>query len=202
MSEVPIDGDQAPDDDDAIEGRVLPFPGAAPVPVRPQRGEPGEWKAIIPEHLRTRAGITKAASWHYRRARHHALYHGVRSPGRLLSTLRWALVGLARIAFAEISWWWVSEEAYLRHTSIAAGDVAEMAVAAQARSRGAPRARPGAARPRWSRSASPPRTLTAYFPLGWIPLAAVAVPVLAWIGRPDDKPIMTSAVVPDAPWTS
>jgi S-DNA-T family DNA segregation ATPase FtsK/SpoIIIE len=30
----------------------------------------------------------------------------------------------------------------------------------------------------------------------WIPVGVVAVPVLAWIGRPDDKPIMTSAVVP------
>ena len=25
----------------------------------------------------------------------------------------------------------------------------------------------------------------------WIPVALIAVPLLAWIGRPDDKPILT-----------
>ena len=32
----------------------------------------------------------------------------------------------------------------------------------------------------------------------WIPVGLVVVPVLAWIGRPEDKPILTSAVVPVA----
>ena len=104
MSEVPL----GEEDDDAIEGEVVPFPGVVvPVPVKPQHGEPGEWKAIVPAHLRTREGRRKAAKWHLRKARHHVLYHGVRSPLRLASTIRWAIVGLVRIVFAQLGWWWI-----------------------------------------------------------------------------------------------
>ena len=35
MSEEPVGGDRAPDDDDASEGKVVPFPGPTPVPAKP-----------------------------------------------------------------------------------------------------------------------------------------------------------------------
>jgi hypothetical protein len=60
MSEVPADDEH--EDDDAIEGKVVPFPGVtlpAAVPVKPQRGQPGEWKPIVPEHLRTARGAAR-----------------------------------------------------------------------------------------------------------------------------------------------
>ena len=195
MSEEPVGGDRAPDDDDASEGKVVPFPGPTPVPAKPLRGEPGEWRPIVPEHLSTAAGVRKAATWHYRRARHHALYHGVRSPGRLLSTLRWAAVGVARIVFAQLGWWWVSEQAYLRHEMVAAGDtqkwlslhkhVREVRLVRGLVLLGEVLALVLAA-----------ALLTWVSVLLWIPVALIAVPLLAWVGRPDDKPIMTSAVVP------
>ena len=60
MSEVPVSGDEPPDDD-AIEGQVVPFPGVMPAPAKPQRGgQPGELRDIIPPHLRTWQGIAKA----------------------------------------------------------------------------------------------------------------------------------------------
>ena len=40
--------------------------------------------------------------------------------------------------------------------------------------------------------------VTSYLPVLWLPIALAAVPLLAWIGRPADKPIVTSAVVPGA----
>lgn len=121
MAEQPQEQYMGPDDG-AIEGKVVPFPGTPAPPVRPQRGQPGEWRPIIPEHLRTGQGIRKALHWHYRRARHHALWHAVRSPKRLVLTIGWAVVGMARIVFAQLGWWWVSEQAYLRHDAAAAGD--------------------------------------------------------------------------------
>jgi S-DNA-T family DNA segregation ATPase FtsK/SpoIIIE len=195
MSEVPL-GDAEDEDGDAIEGEVVPFPGVTvPVPARPRRGEPGEWKPVVPEHLRTREGRRKAAGWQYRRARHHALYHGLRSPLRLANTIRWAFVGLARIVFAQLGWWWVSEQTYLRHKAIADGDTQKwLMVHKHAREvrlvRGLVLLGEAAA------LALGGVLLSSCSMLLWIPVGAVAVPVLAWIGRPDDKPIMTSAVVP------
>ncbi len=97
--------------DDAADGEVIAFPGptapAAPA-ARRVAGQPGELRRIIPAHLRTRAGIRKAAAWRYRRARHHLLYHLVRSPQRLVLTVLWAAVGVVRVAHAQLAWWWVN----------------------------------------------------------------------------------------------
>ena len=38
--------------------------------------------------------------------------------------------------------------------------------------------------------------VTYYAPLAWVPILAVLAIVLAWVGRPADKPILDSAVVP------
>src|ERR1700728_4278643 len=109
--------------DDALEGEVIAFPGGSPAPA-PQRrsGQPGELRQIIPAHLRTRAGIRKALTWRYRRARHHVLYHLVRSPLRLVLTVVWAVVGVARLAQVQASWWWLAEQSYLRQEAVAAND--------------------------------------------------------------------------------
>jgi DNA segregation ATPase FtsK/SpoIIIE, S-DNA-T family len=198
VSENPERDETAPEGgDEPIEGQVVPFPRPAPLAAKPVRGEPGEWKPIVPEHLRTRTGIRKAARWHYRRAKHHTLYHGVRFPGRLLSSFRWALVGLASIVFTQLGWWWVSEQAYLRHGAVAAGDITKW-LSLHKHVRDVRLVRGLVLLGELVAVIVSGATLTVYFPLGWIPLAAVAVPLLAWIGRPDNKPIMTSAVVPMA----
>ncbi len=109
--------------DDVLEGEVIAFPGtAAPARRRPAGGQPGEPRRIIPDHLTTWVGIRKALTWRYKRARHHVLYHLVRSPKRLALVMVWAPVGLSRIVAAQLAWWWVSEQAYLRHEAIAAND--------------------------------------------------------------------------------
>jgi S-DNA-T family DNA segregation ATPase FtsK/SpoIIIE len=190
------------DDDDVAEGQVVPFPGVIvpAAPAKPQRGQPGEWKPVIPQHLRTREGIARSAGWHYRRARHHSLYHGVRIPGRIALTLGWAAVGLTRITFAQLSWWWVSEQTYLRHSAAADGDAAKwLSLNKHVREvrlvRGLILLGEGTA---VTVGAIVLTWHSPYAPLLWIPVGVVAVPVLAWIGRPDDKPIVTSSVVPVA----
>jgi S-DNA-T family DNA segregation ATPase FtsK/SpoIIIE len=185
--------------DDVLEGEVIAFPAAATAMAgrRPAAGQPGEMRRIIPEHLKTWAGIRKAAGWRYRKARHHALYHLVRSPKRLALAVVWAPVGVLRIAAAQMAWWWVSEQAYLRQEAVAANDartwyqlhqhvrevrlIRGFALAGEVAGIGLAAA-----------------LVTAHLPLGWLPVLAVLVPVLAWIGRPADKPIVTSAVVPVA----
>jgi DNA segregation ATPase FtsK/SpoIIIE, S-DNA-T family len=202
MAEQPIGGHASPgdpDDDGIVEGTVVPFPGSppAPVPAKPQRGQPGELRDIIPPHLRTRAGIAKALRWHWRRARHHSLYHAVRSPKRLVLTIWWALAGVARIAFAQLSWWWVSEQAYLRHEAIAAADSAKW-LSLHKHVRAVRLVRGCILGAEVVALALVAAAVTSYLPVLWLPIALAAVPVLAWIGRPADKPIVTSAVVPGA----
>lgn len=207
MSEVPADNERDLGDDEAVdaevvEGTVVQFPGVPPgapplPPAKPKRGEPGEWKPVIPEHLRTREGIKKAAGWHAKRAGHHAAYHGVRSPWRLFATAGWAVVGLARVVVMQLGWWWVSEQTYLRHLAIAAGDTQKW-LFLHKHVRAVRLARFFVLLGEVALIGIGVGLLCSYSMLLWIPVGLVVVPLLAWIGRPEDKPILTSAVVPVA----
>ncbi len=195
---APWDAGPGPDDD-ATEGQVVPFPRPAaepaPAPRKASPGQRGELRRIIPEHLSTLAGIRKAARWRWRRARHISLYHLVRVPKRVPLALVWAVVGVARLEVAFAAWAFVTEQAYLRGQTIEAGDIrqylqvhkegketrlfrvpvliaANVAVIAAA------------------------AVVTVRFPLAWLAIGPLVVPFLAAAGRPDDRPIVDSAVVP------
>ena len=190
-------------DPPVLEGEVIQFPGPPPepdrvpaAPVRTSREVPGELRQIIPGHLKTIAGIRKAASWHFRRARHHVLFHLVRSPKRLLLTVLWAVAGVARLAYAQLSWWWLTEQTYLRAEAIAANDprtwqtlhkharevrlVRGLVLLAELAALGIAAGCVAAYTPWWS----------------WLLILPAVLPVLAWVGRPANKPILQSAVVP------
>lgn len=207
MSEHPYPGDddlepgEVSGDDDAIEGTVVQFPGrpaavpAVPASLRPVRGQPGEMRDIIPPGLRTWAAIRKTLRRHRKVAQHHFLYHLVRLPKRLALTLMWAAVGIARLAFTQLAWWWVSDQAYLRSEAVAANDPRQwMALHKHVREVRLVRGMTLLAEVAGIALAC--GIVTAYVPLAWVPVLAVLVPLLAWIGRPADKPILGSAVVP------
>lgn len=189
---------------DVLDGEVIAFPGGttpatptAPATSRRGPGQPGELRQIIPEHLRTRAGIRKALAWRYHRVRHHVLYHLVRLPKRLLLTLLWAAVGVARLAHMQVSWWWLTEQAYLRHEAIAANDARTWYQLHQ-HVREVRLIRGCALAAEVASIALAAALITVDLPLLRLPVLAVLVPLLAWIGRPADKPILDSAVVPVA----
>jgi len=209
MAEQPIGG--LPDDepgadenlpgvDDTIEGTVVPFPGAPPAPVQRKAkfGEVAELRPILPEHLKSRAAAKKHYGWKAKRARHHFLYHLVRVLPRLWHTVRWAALGLLKISWLELNWWWVTEQTYLRSQAVAQND---------------PRTWESLHKHAVKRRAFRGSVLgvqmtvialligcgLAFAPWwAWLIVAGVALPVLAWFGRPDDKPILTSATVPVA----
>ena len=185
---------------EVVEGEVLPFPR----PGRPARGraaqggpgQRGELRRIIPEHLTTVAGIRKALRWRWRRARHISLYHLIRVPKRVPLALWWAAVGVLRLEVAVCAWAFVTEQAYLRGLTIEAGE--HPGLPADAQGGQADPAVPGAGadhrarggarlQPRSSRSGS---RWAGCLP-GWL-----LVPFLAAAGRPDDRPIVDSAVIP------
>jgi DNA segregation ATPase FtsK/SpoIIIE, S-DNA-T family len=203
MAEQPLEGQPADDDnalpvpDDAIEGTVVPFPGKPPETAPKRKAGPGELRDIIPEHLRTWAGIKKAAGWRAKRYRHISLYHLVRSPKRLALTLVWAVLGIIELEYVQIHWWWVSEQAPLRSKAVREGD-----------SRTWESLHKHARKTRLTRGLFllaehvvilvGGATLTAFAPWGWVPVGVVAVPLLAWYGNPTDKPVLDSAVTPVA----
>jgi len=211
VSEHPNPGDEQDDDalwqeneeDDAIEGTVVPFPGRqAPAPVPPPlrapgRAQPGELRDIIPPSLRSWASVRKLARRHYKLARHHVLYHLVRSPKRLVLTIWWAVAGVARLAFTQLTWWWVAEQTYLRHEAVAANDPRQW-LALHNNARKTRLVRGMALLAELAGLALACGIVTYYAPLAWVPILLVLVPVLAWVGRPADKPILDSAVVPAA----
>jgi DNA segregation ATPase FtsK/SpoIIIE, S-DNA-T family len=195
VSELPLGSEDEAQDDHAAEAEVVPFPGAMAAPAKAERGQPGEWKPVVPEHLRTRAGIEKAAKWHLRKAKHHSLYHGIRSPQRIAFTVGWSFVGLARVVFAQLGWWWVSEQTYLRHQAVADGD-ANKWQSLHKHVREVRLVRGCVLAAELGVLIGAGVYVSRVSMLIWIPIGLVAVPVLAWIGRPEDKPIVTSAVVP------
>lgn len=183
--------------DDAIEGTVITPPAAPPPPRKPKFGEPGELRPVIPEHLRTPAGIRKHIRWHVRRARHHVLYHGVRSPARFFRTVWWSGVGLLTLGFAQVNWWWVTEQTSLRHEAVAAADIQKW-VLLHKHVREVRLVRGLVLLGEAGALGLGTALVVVYAPLAGIPVGVVAVPLLAWMGRPADKPIITSAVVPVA----
>jgi len=201
---LPGDGDEPADEtalerDDAIEGTVVPFPGSPPPPAprKVRFGEAAELRPILPAHLRTWAAARKHYGWHLKRGRHHFLYHLVRVPKRARDTLRWATLGVLKIGWLQVNWWWLTEQTYLRMQAVASNDprtwesLHKHAVKRRA-------FRGGVLAAELAALLVLAGTVTAYAPLGWVPIALVVLPLLAWFGHPDDKPILTSATVPVA----
>jgi len=154
----------------------------------------GDRKPIIPEHLQTWAGVKSTAYKHADAARFHALYHVLRSPSYLFWGVVWAFVGAVRIAKAQLGWWWVSEQSFLRSKAVVDGNSPEW------------RALHGLARKTrsWRGAALGAEAFAIVLALvliawlapwwSWLIVAAAAVPPLARKGRPAHRPIVQSAV--------
>jgi len=69
----------------------------------------GERRDIIPAHLRTWKGIRSTAYRHFDAARFHVVFHLLRSPGYLASSVLWSVAGFIKLARNQLHWWWVIE---------------------------------------------------------------------------------------------
>jgi S-DNA-T family DNA segregation ATPase FtsK/SpoIIIE len=201
MSEDPLNSDSPPPElhlvprDTSFEH---PLDETAPKPEPVHDGEGidlpklgGDRKPIIPEHLRTWAGVKSTAYKHADAARFHALYHVLRSP---FWGVVWACVGLGRVAESQRQWWWVSEQSFLRSKAVVDGNSPEW------------RALHGLARKTrsWRGAVIGAEAFAIVLALvliawlapwwSWLIVAAVAMPPLARKGRPAHRPILQSAV--------
>ncbi|WP_433328215.1 hypothetical protein [Spirillospora sp. CA-294931] len=187
------------DVDTSFEVQLDPDPGTDPEPVDDGLGyllpDPdGDAYPVIPENLRSVGGVGEAIGRHFRRLAHRAAFHGVRAPRYLLLSVLWGVVGLWRLIDRQLSWWWVSEQDYLRSLAVAQGDSREWyklhrEVKETRRVRG------------WILAGQLFGVLAGVLLLvkaapwwGWAAAAAVVVPWLAHLGRPADHPIIVPAM--------
>ncbi|MFG2002116.1 hypothetical protein ACGFNU_23490 [Spirillospora sp. NPDC048911] len=187
------------DFDTSFEVQLDAEPDTAPEPVDDGIGylldDPdGDAYPVIPENLRSVGGVGEAIGRHARRFGHRIAFHGVRAPRYLLLAVLWGTVGLWRLIDRQLSWWWVSEQDYLRSLAVAQGDSREWyklhrEVKETRRVRG------------WILAGQAFGVLFAVLVMisvapwwGWAAAAAVVVPWLAHLGRPEDHPIIVPAM--------
>jgi DNA segregation ATPase FtsK/SpoIIIE, S-DNA-T family len=196
--------DPTPGDDDVdevLEGEVVPFPRPAGQPVPAPRksgpGQRGEVRDVIPAHLRTLAGIRKAVLFWVRRWRKISLFHLVRSPKMLPLACIWAVVGIIRLEVSLCAWAFVTEQAYLRGLMIETAAIREyMQIHKEGKETRLFRV-PVLIVANIAAIAAA-AVITVKFPLAWLVVGPLVLPFLAAAGRPDDKPILNSAVIPTA----
>ncbi|MFC4906608.1 hypothetical protein [Actinomadura gamaensis] len=200
--DAPVHKDEdarAADIDTSFEVQLDPEPGAGPEPVDDGIGylldDPdGDAYPVIPENLRTLGGVGEAIARHTRRFAHRIAFHAVRTPRYGVLALLWSVVGVWRLGNRQLAWWWVSEQDYLRSLAVASGDSREwyrlhrevketrrvrgLILAGQAFGVLAALLVMVSVAPWWA----------------WAAVAAVGVPWLAHLGRPEDHPIIVPAM--------
>jgi hypothetical protein len=148
---------------------------------------------VIPEHLRTLDGVGGTLARHGRRIAHRTAFHAVRSPGYVVLTGWWAGVGVFRLAGKQLSWWWVTETELLRSAAVANQDAREwMRLHKEAKETRLIR---GVVLAVEVAGVALGGALLATVAPWWMQAAAVVVvlPMLARVGRPDDRPIIATA---------
>lgn len=157
------------------------------------------WRPVVPAGL-SAALSSWAGAWESVRylagvTGYRVAFHTVRAPWYALQTLWWAVVGVFVVIRAHLRWWWVSEQHTLREQAVAAGDAdawyrlhRELIFTRATRGRV---------------MATEALTAAAAGLAGWAwapwwlltPLGVVAVVLLARVGRPPDRSILSTAVV-------
>ena len=180
--EVQLDDEPAarPEPVDAGEGIVLPDPD-------------GEHYPVIPEHLRSLAGIGEALSRHGRRVGHRASFHGIRAPRYLLLAVVYAVAGVFRLTGRQLSWWWLSEQDFLRSHAVASADSREW-MKLHREAKDTRRVRGIMLAGETFALLLAILALMRFAPWwGWLLVLAVVLPALARAGRPEDRPIISPA---------
>ena len=186
---MPAAGDDDPDRDIDL-GQVQPTHDAIQIDLdQPRR------RHIIPEHLRRRQlkstlqGIADLG-WHNTR------FHAIRSPSYVLASLWWSLVAIYQLGNHQRRWWWHTESTHLRHLAAATGDSREW-LKIHKENKETRLVRGVVLLLELLGLAVALVAMLAYAPwFAWLALALVLVPMLARYGRPEDKPIVSRAILP------
>lgn len=154
-----------------------------------------ERRPVIPAALRGVSNVKAAARRAAGRAGHTIAYHAVRTPLYVVLAAFWAVIGVGRLTWRQLRWWWVLEQHALRQEAAARNDAdAWLKLHQEARTA------------RLWRGSVLGAELVALAVVGlvlarvapwWAPavVVAVVVPLLAHVGRPAGRSIVSPAVV-------
>ncbi len=189
----PAEGVPPPGDPGIDLGAAAPT--REPIAVDYTRTEGGR-RPVIPDHWRGRENVRRTLARIGEAHWYKARYHGLRSPAYLAKAVAWAAWGACLLIWAQLQWWWVSESHHLRSLAVASGDSKEWRNLHNT-GRDTRQARGIVLAVEAVALATAGVAMVKYAPWwGWAALAVVALPVLARIGRPEDKPIITPSVLP------
>jgi DNA segregation ATPase FtsK/SpoIIIE, S-DNA-T family len=186
-----------PDEYDAETIEERPAPPGAPVDPPPHRrtfaavvSRPDPVRPIIPASLRSPQQRRQLASWAVRFGAHRTAYHATRSPKYTAKVLFWAPVGVFRGVWRILRWCFDLESFSIRQDAANRNDVEAYLKLSRQRDQRVGRrlwvALPGAAV-----LAVAVVLLLTVAPYWWRwAVLAVALPALAWVGRPLDRPIV------------
>lgn len=161
------------------EGDGLPLPSASPTRL-----------PVVPVPLRSLAAARSELAARSAVARHYALFHGFRIPWYLPLLLWLALRGAGRLASGAVRWWWVAEA-----TAHRKGADAEQWLKLHAHTRDVRKTRGLVLAGGTAGLAAAVTLLTLLVPWwGQAAAAGTVLPLLAWAGKPNDKPLLKGAV--------
>jgi S-DNA-T family DNA segregation ATPase FtsK/SpoIIIE len=175
---------------DADEDNTSRAPVYVDVVTKPDTGR----RPIIPAGLRG-DNLRSTARLYGGNAAHRAGYHGVRLPLYLPLAAFWALVGVFRLIGRQVRWWWLLEQHSLRQEAANRNDPGTWhKLHAEAK---ATRAWRGIVLLGELVALVAGVLLLRYLAPWWVTalVVAAAVPGLARLGRPVDRPILQPAVV-------
>jgi DNA segregation ATPase FtsK/SpoIIIE, S-DNA-T family len=181
--------------DTSFEHELDDEPGLAP-PIFVDTPATGPVKLpIIPAHLQTLQGVKSSAKRAAGVTGYRAGYHGLRLPQYLTYGLFWAIVGVGRVFWRQIRWAWAPEEFRLLQSAANSSDIkgggsASDRVAQRRKARGLMLLGETIA-------LAVAVLLLVYVAPLWVQIVVglALVPVLARVGRPKDKRIVSAAVV-------
>ena len=156
----------------------------------------GKRRPIIADHWRGWHNIRSTISHHAEYKFYQGRFHGARLHLYVPQTAFWAAVGVFRLVIWQIEWWWFLEQHHLRSLAVAQGD-AKQHMRLHAECKRTRKVRGIVLLAELVFLVIAGLSMVAFAPWwGWAALGAVAVPVLARLGHPDDKPIVRKAEVP------
>ncbi|BCJ53401.1 cell division protein FtsK [Actinoplanes sp. NBRC 14428] len=170
-------------------------PTRSGMPVEPPPTGPAGRVPIVPVGWSTWPNITHSLRQTFAVFAYRCGFHALRSPMYALLASFWAIVGVCRLAARQITWWWVTEQYALRQATADANDPAMWLKLH----------REVKATRMWRFIVLSAEALTIvvggpvlWATAPWWALAVtigVVVALLAHLGRPDDRPIITPATV-------
>lgn len=193
MAEQTLNGHAAA----AQQDTPTPAPTDIPDETLPPIAEPGQRRPILPDAW-TKENRRATVEHHVGLFHHRAKYHGVRAPWYGVKFTGYAARGVHRLVSSLMDWWHWPEGWLLESQAVARGTAGHHEAMTAHKQGLQTRGKRGRIVGVCAVAALVVFVfmLVSLPPLAWLGVAMVVFPLLVWYGRPNGKPLVDRAVVP------